>query len=154
MRWGVRDESTDDHMTTDICLEEIRNCQKSSIGPSFIFLGGQKYGYRPIPNRIDVREFEMIVKALRDLGKDESIFLEWYDIDSNAVPPEMILQPISTALPNFLNSMAPKLQENDQKIWWNILCTFQNLFQEAALYLCKVISIPQSSLNVLFMSEI
>ncbi|XP_059080387.1 NACHT and WD repeat domain-containing protein 2-like [Tigriopus californicus] len=137
MRWGVRDESTDDHMTTDICLEEIRNCQKSSIGPNFIFLGGQKYGYRPIPNRIDVCEFEMIIKALRDLGKDESIFLEWYDIDSNSVPPEMILQPISTALPNFLNSMAPKLQETDQKIWWNILCTFQNLFQEAALYLCK-----------------
>eukprot|EP00094_Tigriopus_californicus_P008486 TCALIF_08178-PA protein Name:"Similar to KIAA1239 Leucine-rich repeat and WD repeat-containing protein KIAA1239 (Homo sapiens)" AED:0.19 eAED:0.24 QI:10/0.13/0.1/0.83/0.62/0.73/30/118/1888 len=147
MRWGVRDESTDDHMTTDICLEEIRNCQKSSIGPNFIFLGGQKYGYRPIPNRIDVCEFEMIIKALRDLGKDESIFLEWYDIDSNSVPPEMILQPISTALPNFLNSMAPKLQETDQKIWWNILCTFQNLFQEAALYLCKVDEIRISVLG-------
>ena len=25
MRWGVRDEATDDHMTTSICLEEIRD---------------------------------------------------------------------------------------------------------------------------------
>jgi hypothetical protein len=28
MRWGVRDEATDDHMTTSICLEEVRNCQQ------------------------------------------------------------------------------------------------------------------------------
>eukprot|EP00095_Tigriopus_kingsejongensis_P002552 maker-scaffold309_size213625-snap-gene-0.20 protein:Tk02552 transcript:maker-scaffold309_size213625-snap-gene-0.20-mRNA-1 annotation:"GI10101" len=137
MRWGVRDESTDDHMTTDICLEEIRNCQKSSIGPNFIFLGGQKYGYRPIPNKIDGKEFEMIVKTLRDLGKDDSLFMEWYDMDTNSVPSEMILQPISSLLPNFLNSLAPSLQEADQRAWWKILCTFQNLYREAALYLCK-----------------
>ncbi len=35
MRWGVRDEATDDHMTTSICLEEIRNCQQVSISPTF-----------------------------------------------------------------------------------------------------------------------
>ena len=36
MRWGVRDEATDDHMTSALCLEEIRNCQRLSVGPNFV----------------------------------------------------------------------------------------------------------------------
>ena len=36
MRWGVRDESTDDHMTTDLCMRELHSCQKLSTGPNFI----------------------------------------------------------------------------------------------------------------------
>ena len=36
MRWGVRDESTDDHMTTELCMKELRACQKLSTGPNFI----------------------------------------------------------------------------------------------------------------------
>ena len=36
MGWGVRDESTDDHMTTELCMRELRACQKLSTGPNFI----------------------------------------------------------------------------------------------------------------------
>lgn len=36
MRWGVRDEATDDHITTDLCLKEIELCQKISVGPNFV----------------------------------------------------------------------------------------------------------------------
>ena len=36
MRWGVRDEATDDHMTTMLCMQEIDNCQRLSIGPNFV----------------------------------------------------------------------------------------------------------------------
>ena len=36
MRWGVRDESTDDHMTTELCMRELHACQKLSTGPNFI----------------------------------------------------------------------------------------------------------------------
>lgn len=36
MRWGVRDEATDDHMTTKLCMQEIDNCQRLSIGPNFV----------------------------------------------------------------------------------------------------------------------
>jgi hypothetical protein len=35
MRWGVRDEATDDHMTTELCMKEIDNCQRLSMGPNF-----------------------------------------------------------------------------------------------------------------------
>jgi hypothetical protein len=41
MRWGVRDEMTDEHMTTALCMNELRGCQKYSMGPNFIYFGGQ-----------------------------------------------------------------------------------------------------------------
>ena len=48
MRWGVRDEMTNEHMTTDLCMTELRNCQAYSMGPNFIYFGAQKYGYRRV----------------------------------------------------------------------------------------------------------
>ena len=36
MRWGIKSELTKDNVTTTLCLNEIRNCQKYSIGPNFI----------------------------------------------------------------------------------------------------------------------
>ena len=36
MRWGVRDEATDDHMTSELCMKEIQECQRLSTGPNFI----------------------------------------------------------------------------------------------------------------------
>ena len=39
MRWGVRDEATDDHMTTELCMRELYACQKLSTGPNFIVSG-------------------------------------------------------------------------------------------------------------------
>ena len=43
MRWGVRDEMTDEHMTTALCMNELRGCQKYSMGPNCIYFGAQKY---------------------------------------------------------------------------------------------------------------
>lgn len=36
MRWGVRDEATDDHMGTELCLKELKLCQELSTGPNFV----------------------------------------------------------------------------------------------------------------------
>lgn len=36
MRWGVRDESTDDHSTLELCLKELKACQDLSTGPNFM----------------------------------------------------------------------------------------------------------------------
>ena len=36
MRWGVRDEATADHMTSELCMRELKLCQEISTGPSFI----------------------------------------------------------------------------------------------------------------------
>jgi hypothetical protein len=64
MRWGVRDEMTNEHMTTDLCMTELRNCQRLSMGPNFIFFGGQKYGYRPIPTEIITSELMQLREVL------------------------------------------------------------------------------------------
>uniref|UniRef100_A0A1I8FXK9 DUF4062 domain-containing protein n=1 Tax=Macrostomum lignano TaxID=282301 RepID=A0A1I8FXK9_9PLAT len=89
MRWGVRDEATDDHMTTELCLREIKTCQRVSVGPNFVVLLGQKYGYRPVPTLIDAQEFDMIVAAVRQGGaeKDAACLERWYKRDANIVPP-------------------------------------------------------------------
>lgn len=42
----TRDEMTNEHATTALCMNELRGCQKFSMGPNFIYFGTQKYGYR------------------------------------------------------------------------------------------------------------
>ena len=36
MRWGIREEATDDHMMTELCMRELQTCQKLSTGPNFV----------------------------------------------------------------------------------------------------------------------
>lgn len=105
MRWGVRDEATDDHMTTELCMREIQNCQRLSMGPNFIVFLGQKYGYRPIPTYIVSSELQLICEELTSMGVDRALLDLWYKKDSNAVPPMSVLQPISSILINFNNKV-------------------------------------------------
>ena len=95
MRWGVRDDATDTHMTTELCLREIKACQEISVGPNFVVsdyfvvigqflfwlnivsneilinlfyqtLLSEKYGYRPLLPSIDALEFELILSTTSD----------------------------------------------------------------------------------------
>ncbi len=36
LRWGIQEESQDDHTMIDFCVREIKNCKDSSVGPSFV----------------------------------------------------------------------------------------------------------------------
>ncbi len=62
-----------------------------------------------------------------------------YEKDANSLPAVMILQPITSLLPNFLNKLVPALQEKDQETWWSVLCQMQELLRDATNYLFKVI---------------
>lgn len=106
MRWGVRDEATDDHMTTELCMKEIENCQRLSMGPNFVVFLGQKYGYRPIPTYILSSELQLLRDDLVANGIDATLLETWYKKDSNAVPPISVLQPISSILVNFNNKVS------------------------------------------------
>ena len=85
MRWGVRDEMTDEHMTTKLCMNELKGCQKYSMGPNFIYFGAQKYGYRPIPSEIDTDELLTLREALVSMGSDVHLIDKWYRKDDNKV---------------------------------------------------------------------
>lgn len=52
MRWGVRDESADDHSTLELCLKEIRACQELSTGPNFM-VSVVKLSWFPFSTLID-----------------------------------------------------------------------------------------------------
>ncbi|XP_023701873.1 NACHT and WD repeat domain-containing protein 2 isoform X2 [Cryptotermes secundus] len=152
MRWGVRDEATDDHMTTELCMREIANCQRLSMGPNFVVFLGQKYGYRPIPTYILSSELQMLRDDLANSGSDPVLLDTWYRKDSNAVPPVSVLQPISSILVNFNNKRIPKLQQHDQAVWWDTLGKMQKLLRKAALSLANSGKIDRDTMHNYFMS--
>ena len=45
-------------------MNELRGCQKYSMGPNFIYFGAQKYGYRPIPSEIETEELMKVDEPL------------------------------------------------------------------------------------------
>ena len=92
LRWGVRDEAALDQKTMEICLREIERCQRTGIKPNFIVLLGQRYGWRPLPARIEVSEFEDVRDRIAD-PEDHGLVESWYRRDDNAVPPEYLLKP-------------------------------------------------------------
>jgi hypothetical protein len=90
LRWGVNEESQLNQKTLDICLNEIMRCQRISPKPNFIILMGDKYGWQPLPTKIP--EDEMI-KIHSEIPWDDSLLVKWYKLDTNAIPPEFVLQP-------------------------------------------------------------
>lgn len=93
MRWGVKDENTDDHKTWDACRVELERCRDESCGSFFISLQGYKYGYRPLPREINQVDFDNHVQNYNDIDKNELLEVaeKWYILDSNAVPPNYVL---------------------------------------------------------------
>ena len=149
MRWGVRDEMTNEHATTALCMNELRGCQRFSMGPNFIYFGTQKYGYRwntsnlqtyginryfsrPIPSEIVTEELERLIAVLEAMSNDTTLLKKWYRKDTNKVPPESILLPISTHLPHFLNKRMPKLQARDSGLWWGTFSKLQLMLRKAS----------------------
>ena len=67
---------------------------------------GQKYGHRPIPSQILASEFDMLRMETENVDDgDVKLLDEWYQLDTNAVPPVRVLQPISSILINFNNKV-------------------------------------------------
>src|ERR1700722_18243813 len=79
LRWGVREEAGLDQKTMEICLAEIARCQKTRIKPNFIVLLGNRYGWRPLPARIQEDEFEAVLAHVGDTERDFAA--SWYDLD-------------------------------------------------------------------------
>ena len=101
LRWGVSQEASLDQQTMNICLDEIRRCHRVTPRPNFLVLLGDRYGWRPLPPRIQASEFETLLKHM---SARESRLLcwrqeqpaggkGWYRRDDNAIPAEYRLQP-------------------------------------------------------------
>ncbi|XP_061197445.1 NACHT and WD repeat domain-containing protein 2-like [Saccostrea echinata] len=115
MRWGVRNESVDEHNGTEMCLREVQQCQRLSTGPNFVSLLSHRYGYRNLPRVIEASEFEKLVEAVDPEPK--KVLLKWYRRDENSVPPVYALTQISKFLPDFLSTDSQKKREAANQFW-------------------------------------
>ncbi|KAK3095848.1 hypothetical protein FSP39_019955 [Pinctada imbricata] len=117
MRWGIQHEAANDHSTVDLCLQELRNCQRLSTGPNFVSLLSHKYGYRTLNRQIDVTEFEALLGYEGMDQNTRNLLKRWYKKDENACPPEYVLLPINHNIPQYLSQ-----NEDEQKTakdqWW------------------------------------
>ena len=87
LRWGVNNEAQLDQKTLEICLKEVESCKKH-IHPNFLIMIGDRYGWVPLPNKIESDELESL-----NLTNDKCrIIYKWYKKDYNHLPVSYILQ--------------------------------------------------------------
>ncbi|OWF44316.1 NACHT domain- and WD repeat-containing protein 1-like [Mizuhopecten yessoensis] len=130
MRWGIREDASDDHTTFDLCMTELKLCQQLSTGPNFISLLANKYGYRSPPRTIAVDEFQILLGGVEN-EEIKALLTKWYLRDDNAVPPEYVLQPISKYIPNRLSSDTA-LQSTAKDEWNDDECDMQDALEASA----------------------
>jgi len=85
MRWGIRKESGEQHLTAEICMRELARCLRESVGLSYIFIGAQKYGFRPFPRLIPENLFTQLLLHVAE-REDRTLLEEWFKLDENARP--------------------------------------------------------------------
>jgi WD40 repeat protein len=123
LRWGVTEAAGLEQTTVDICLREIARCKQTGNHPNFLFLLGDRYGWRPLPTSIPADEFDRILERLRsDDAADERVppLLEhWYPLDRNAIPAVRRLRPRRGAM-----SSADR--------WAPVEAVLRSLFDDAA----------------------
>ncbi len=91
LRWGISEEAAVNQKTITICLQELKRCQTITPRPNFIILLGNRYGWRPLPEKIAASEFEELLQTLSTSAQRD--LFEWYRRDDNAVPAEYCLLP-------------------------------------------------------------
>ncbi|XP_048404343.2 NACHT domain- and WD repeat-containing protein 1 isoform X2 [Stegostoma tigrinum] len=147
MRWGVPNTLTTDHMTTELCLREIESCKRISLGPTFIALVGNRYGFRPIPRVIEGEEFEELLREHSSNSQSLKLLRDWFWKDENAVPPVYILQPITTHLPDYGETRAERQEEHDKALrsWPELQQRIADLLRQAATQAEKEGRIPKGA---------
>ena len=84
MRWGIFESASNEQLTTDICLDEIRLAKELSNGPFFIAILSHRYGSKFAPRSISEKEFNLL---FQQCNQNERILLnQWYDVDKNNIP--------------------------------------------------------------------
>ncbi|XP_048831716.1 NACHT domain- and WD repeat-containing protein 1 [Brienomyrus brachyistius] len=135
LKWGVYDAVAVDHMTTELCLEEIRSCKRVSVGPSITVLLGNCYGHRPIPRLIPENEFELLLAKMAQNEEGIRLLRQWFWKDDNSAPPTYVLQPISTHFPYYsdIGSEDGSSHDSDVISWQLTEARILGLLRTAAL---------------------
>ena len=91
LRWGVGEAVQTQNKTIEVCIEEIKKCQEYTTKPNFLILLGDRYGWRPLPRKIKLKEFESILVSAST--QDHEIISSAYEgPDLNSLDPYYILK--------------------------------------------------------------
>ena len=83
MRFGIRDDASEDNKTSELCMEELENCEQQSAGVFYVLISTDKYGLRPLPRRIPQKEMEDLRSKMDDEKK--ALVDKFYSLDTNAL---------------------------------------------------------------------
>ena len=125
----MREESKDDHRVVNICVEEIKRCQETSLGIAFIAILGDKYGWRPLPPSVNADEFESLLQLIDQSYRE--LISTWYLRDDNSVPPCYLLQPISSQFPG-IRSAEEDENSNAWEDWGEVEKSIRSQLRSAA----------------------
>lgn len=136
MRWGIREEASATHETSEICMRELSRALRESIGVAYVFLETQRYGFRPFPPKIPQEFFE----ALRGFVPegDRGLLDEMFTLDSNEIEAENALQrdtPEWEAPPEFAGPQGPYYLLRSRTgggEWWETFTRLQTVLRGAA----------------------
>uniref|UniRef100_A0A1I8HSJ9 NACHT domain-containing protein n=1 Tax=Macrostomum lignano TaxID=282301 RepID=A0A1I8HSJ9_9PLAT len=96
MRWGIQDAASSDHKASEMCFNEILNCQRLSSGPHFMTILSHRYGGKEAPNRLTEEEAGILEAAMSDRPDDLALLHRWYLRDENGRPPVYNLRPLES----------------------------------------------------------
>ncbi|KAF1510444.1 NACHT and WD repeat domain-containing protein 2, partial [Eudyptula minor novaehollandiae] len=129
--WGVEADEWDSPELQKTRMKLLEDCLKSSAGPCFVGLLGEKYGNIRIPGEVESAEFEMILDAAVEAKLETRILEEWYCRDENAVPPAYYLRPKSEMLKNYQNTMESSSNSENENKWQDISEEIKKIFKTA-----------------------
>ena len=136
MRWGVREEASEDHQTVNLCMQELKRCQKDSCGINFITLLCDKYGYCPFPSNIPKEEFDELLSYI-DENEYRTLLLKWFKQDENMVKSEYVLQKISSVIYEY-NDDDDSKKKHARNQWWSEFEKMQKSLKAASSKLVDV----------------
>ncbi|NXJ06400.1 NWD2 protein, partial [Odontophorus gujanensis] len=129
--WGVEADEWDSPELQKTRMKLLEDCLKSSAGPCFVGLLGEKYGNIRIPGEVESAEFEMILDAAVEAKLETRIIEEWYCRDENAVPPAYYLRPKSEMLKSYQNTMESSSNSMNENKWQDISEEIKKIFKTA-----------------------
>ncbi|MGJ7917764.1 AAA family ATPase [Massilia sp. LXY-6] len=99
LRWGVSPADSARHDTIDICINELRRCQRMSPKPNFMVMLGDRFGWQPpLPTIAEARFGDLLARIPGDADRSFLSYCYPDELkDENAVPPTRRLRPLSGA---------------------------------------------------------
>ncbi|XP_075050871.1 NACHT and WD repeat domain-containing protein 2 [Mixophyes fleayi] len=129
--WGMPAEEWDSPELQRTRMRLLEECLKTSAGPCFVGLLGEKYGTIRIPGEVESSEFEMILDAAIEAKLETRMLEEWYCRDENAVPPAYYLRPKSEMLKTQHNPGDSPTSSSSERKWRAVAEEIKNIFKIA-----------------------